>query len=92
MKEEVALSHADNLLGQHFEHVAEHLEYTPFTYTHRAKAALESCADLALHVDKGYSKHSIQRDDDQCHQDALSQNGTPFGKATRLRQKAVKPS
>ena len=64
MQEQVALSHTDNLLGQHFEHVAEHLEQAPFTYTHRAKAALEKGAHFALHVDKGDGKHSIQRNND----------------------------
>ena len=63
MQEEVTLSHTDNLLGQHFEHIAEHLEKAPLTYTHRTKTALEECTNLALHVDEGYGKHGIQSDD-----------------------------
>lgn len=71
MQKEVTLSHTDNLLCQHFEYIAEHLEKAPLTYTHWAKTALKKCTYLALHVDEGYGKHGIQGDDDQCYKNAL---------------------
>ena len=82
VKEEVALSHTNNLLSQHFKHIAEHLEKAPLTYTHRTESALKESADLAFHVDEGNGKHSIQSNNDQCHEDALCQDRAPLSKAT----------
>ena len=50
---------SENLLGQHLEYVAYHLNRTPFTDTVRTEAALEETTDFAFHVNQYDSQNCI---------------------------------
>ena len=56
----VGILRHEDFFGQHFEHVADHLDRTPFTNTVRSKTTLEETADLTLHVDQYDSQDGIQ--------------------------------
>ena len=88
MQELVGFAEVDHLLGEHFQHVAHHLERAPFTHAIRSDTALESGANLALQVNHDHGKDGIDRDD-QSHQHTLRQDGKPF--AHPARQQRVQP-
>ena len=78
MQEHIRLAQIDDFFGQHLKDIAEHLERSPRSDAHRAKAALEEGTNLTLHVNQNDGKHCIQRDDGQCHQHGLCQDSGPF--------------
>jgi len=81
--------HGEDFLDQHLEHVGEHLEDTPRTYTHRAQTALEVGTHLTLHKDKydGYQGVSCQNADTDEH--ALYQNRQEVTQAQCLAKEIV---
>ena len=50
VEEAVGILRSENLLGQHLEYVAYHLNRTPFTDTVRTETALEETTDFTFHV------------------------------------------
>ena len=79
VEEAVGALGGEDFLGEHLEHVAEHLQGAIFAHAVRAEAALEEGAHLALHVDQDDGEDGIHQHDAHAYDDTLDEDRQPFG-------------
>ena len=85
-EETVGSLKADKLLDEDLEHVGKHLQQTPAAHAHRAEAALEPGAELALVKNIEECEHCIDTENQNSDDYAFDQNGEPFRQSPREEQ------
>ena len=76
-QELVGVPQGNQLLLQDLDYVGKHLEQTPLAHTHRAQAALDPAAHLALVEDVEHGDERISYQQTYCHQHTLDGRREP---------------
>ena len=87
----ISFVNSEDFFDKHLQNVGNNLENTPWTNTHRAETALESCAHLAFHEDQQDSQYGVGSQYEYTHEHTFDEYGPKAAQSACVSQQTVKP-